>query len=155
MPTRRAARGTSRSLPELPIQYGDFAEWQREWLTGDVLDRPSRLLAAISSRRRSRCWTCRPIGRVRRYRRSAAHPCALRSTRATTAALAAGWRARKGATLFMALLAAFNALLHPLHRSGGRHRRLADRQPRPARARAADRVLREHAGAAQPAVGRR
>ena len=25
------------SLPELPIQYADFARWQRDWLTGDVL----------------------------------------------------------------------------------------------------------------------
>ncbi len=24
-------------LPELPIQYGDYAEWQRNWLQGDVL----------------------------------------------------------------------------------------------------------------------
>jgi len=24
-------------LPELPIQYGDFAVWQRQWLSGDVL----------------------------------------------------------------------------------------------------------------------
>src|SRR5919205_4156653 len=26
------------SLPELPIQYGDFARWQREWLQGEALN---------------------------------------------------------------------------------------------------------------------
>lgn len=26
------------SLPELPLQYPDFAEWQREWLQGEVLE---------------------------------------------------------------------------------------------------------------------
>jgi hypothetical protein len=29
--------GTPSSLPELPIQYTDFAAWQRKWLTGKVL----------------------------------------------------------------------------------------------------------------------
>ncbi|MBW4632892.1 MAG: amino acid adenylation domain-containing protein [Iphinoe sp. HA4291-MV1] len=29
--------GESSSLPQLPIQYADFAAWQREWLSGEVL----------------------------------------------------------------------------------------------------------------------
>ena len=33
------ARGREPDLPELEIQYGDFAAWQRGWLTGDVLAR--------------------------------------------------------------------------------------------------------------------
>jgi len=31
-------KGKSSPLPELPIQYADFAVWQQEWLTGEVLD---------------------------------------------------------------------------------------------------------------------
>ena len=32
------AQGQRPSLPELAIQYADFAAWQREWLQDDVLD---------------------------------------------------------------------------------------------------------------------
>jgi thioesterase domain-containing protein/acyl carrier protein len=32
------ASGSSFRLPELPIQYTDFAAWQQNWLTGKVLD---------------------------------------------------------------------------------------------------------------------
>jgi amino acid adenylation domain-containing protein/thioester reductase-like protein len=31
------AQGKPLALPELPIQYADFAVWQQSWLTGDVL----------------------------------------------------------------------------------------------------------------------
>ncbi|WP_032774487.1 condensation domain-containing protein, partial [Streptomyces griseus] len=27
-----------RELPELVVQYADYAAWQRSWLTGDVLE---------------------------------------------------------------------------------------------------------------------
>ncbi|HEX3252554.1 MAG TPA: amino acid adenylation domain-containing protein [Pyrinomonadaceae bacterium] len=32
------AKGVESPLPELEIQYADYAAWQREWFTGDVLD---------------------------------------------------------------------------------------------------------------------
>src|SRR5207253_238654 len=32
------AQGEPSPLPELPIQYADFAVWQREWLRGERLE---------------------------------------------------------------------------------------------------------------------
>ncbi len=32
-------KGLPSPLPELPVQFGDFAAWQRKWLTGEVLER--------------------------------------------------------------------------------------------------------------------
>ena len=33
------SQGQTANLPELPIQYADYAVWQREWLQGEVLER--------------------------------------------------------------------------------------------------------------------
>ncbi len=35
---RAQVHGTSASLPELPIQYVDYAAWQRKWLQGSLLE---------------------------------------------------------------------------------------------------------------------
>jgi hypothetical protein len=35
---RALVEGNPITLPELPIQYADFAYWQREWLQGEVLN---------------------------------------------------------------------------------------------------------------------
>ena len=36
---RGFSTGLAATLPELPIQYADFAVWQRQWLTNQVLER--------------------------------------------------------------------------------------------------------------------
>ncbi|WP_371865564.1 non-ribosomal peptide synthase/polyketide synthase [Dictyobacter alpinus] len=36
------AAGRPAALPDLPIQYADFARWQRQWLQGDVLEQQLR-----------------------------------------------------------------------------------------------------------------
>jgi amino acid adenylation domain-containing protein len=33
------SRGSPSTLPDLPIQYADYANWQREWLQGEVLQK--------------------------------------------------------------------------------------------------------------------
>jgi amino acid adenylation domain-containing protein/non-ribosomal peptide synthase protein (TIGR01720 family) len=109
------AKGQPSPLPTLPIQYGDFAIWQRQWLQGDrveshlaywrqqldncsMLDLPTdRLRPAIQSHRGDRAD--------------------FKLSPSLTQALTA-LSQQEGVTLFMTLLAAFKTLLHRYTRQG-------------------------------------
>jgi amino acid adenylation domain-containing protein len=104
------AAGRPSPLPELPVQYPDYAAWQRRWLQGEVLE--GRL---AYWRRRLEGMPERldlPADRVRPEKptfRGAFHSFLLPS--GLTPPLRQLCR-QEGATLFMVLLAAFEALLH-------------------------------------------
>src|SRR6267142_2069284 len=97
-------------LAELPIQYADFARWQREWLQGEVLEgqlgywrqhlagAPAVLNLPVANPRRS----------MQTF--NGGH-CFKRLSPAQSAALVALSR-REGATLFLTLLAVFQTLLY-------------------------------------------
>jgi amino acid adenylation domain-containing protein len=103
------ARGQASPLPELSVQYGDFAVWQRAWLTGEVLD------AQLGYWRRKLAGappllelpTDRPRPAVQTYE-GAAEPWMLEGAEADAVLALAR---REGATLFMVLLAALDVVL--------------------------------------------
>lgn len=102
--------GQTPSIPELPIQYADFAVWQREWLQGDVLQRQlaywqERLSGPLPA---LNLPTDRPRPPIQTHN-GALHRFTL------PAALYTGAQAlaqEEGVSLFMLLLAAFEVLLH-------------------------------------------
>ncbi|HVG11011.1 MAG TPA: amino acid adenylation domain-containing protein, partial [Thermoanaerobaculia bacterium] len=100
------AAGEGSPLPELPVQYADYAVWQREWLAGGVLDAQlawwrERLAGAPAA---ITLPTDRPRPVVGSMRGAS-----LEVTYASGPLAAIG--RRHGATLFMTLLAAFQVLL--------------------------------------------
>jgi acyl carrier protein len=102
--------GNASELPELPIQYADFAGWQRQWLRGEALD------AQLDYWKRYLSGTLPvlelPADRPRpamQSHRGATLPFGLPAQ--LTDSLKALSR-REGVTLFMTLLAAFKALLY-------------------------------------------
>ncbi len=103
-----AQAGLPSPLPELPIQFRDFALWQRAWLQGEVLE---RLLGAAVTRLAGVPRLDLPVDRLpdaRHYYRSG--HLVIELDVALTANLSALSR-RQGASLFMTLLAAFMGLL--------------------------------------------
>ncbi len=53
--------GKPSPLPELPVQYADFAVWQRQWLQGEVLEKQLGYWRRQLEGARH-CWSCRPTG---------------------------------------------------------------------------------------------
>jgi amino acid adenylation domain-containing protein/non-ribosomal peptide synthase protein (TIGR01720 family) len=106
---RAAAGGETAALPELPIQYADYAAWQRGWLRGEVLAERlaywRRRLAALPPVLRLPLDRPRPAVATSR---SAVLPFALPPE--PTAALRRLGR-EHGATLFMTVLTAWQVLL--------------------------------------------
>ncbi len=96
-------------LPDLPIQYADYAVWQREWLQGELLDRQisywSRTLAEISELNLPTDRGRPALPSFRNGAQTAKYP------RHLTDQLNDLARTER-ATLFITLLAAFNALLY-------------------------------------------
>ncbi|HYG64187.1 MAG TPA: amino acid adenylation domain-containing protein, partial [Thermoanaerobaculia bacterium] len=106
-----AAFGAGRPspLPELPVQYADFAVWQRAWLAGEELERQLAFwrgqLAGAPASLELPADRPRPVQPSHR---------GARHIRRLSAPLEAGLRRlgrEQGTTLFMSLLAASAALL--------------------------------------------
>ena len=104
------SRGKSADLPELPVQYADYAVWQRQWLQGEALEAQSTYwkdklggeLPVLE------LPTDRPRPAIQTHR-GAMELLAL--PKELTEGLQAMSR-REGVTLFMTLLAAFKTLLY-------------------------------------------
>jgi amino acid adenylation domain-containing protein/non-ribosomal peptide synthase protein (TIGR01720 family) len=102
--------GRPHRLAPLPIQYADFARWQRAWLTGEALERQLSYWrnALLDAPRTLDLCPDRPRPRVQSHRGG-------RVSLPLGDALAEALRAlsrRQGTTLFMTLFAAFALLLH-------------------------------------------
>ena len=107
---RAYSTGAAPNLPELPIQYADFAIWQRQWLQGEVLEQEVSY------------WIKQLAGNLEFEQFPVDHPRPPQQTyhsgrevvclpaHLTESLRALGRRER--ASLFMVLLAAFQVLLH-------------------------------------------
>ncbi len=102
--------GKPSPLAELPIQYADFAHWQRQWMRGDILDRhlaywkrqlagPPPTLKLPLDHPRSEVSNSRGLNHSFRI---------SKETSKAIESLSHG----EGATLFMTLLGALKVLLH-------------------------------------------
>ncbi|HEY7511066.1 MAG TPA: amino acid adenylation domain-containing protein, partial [Vicinamibacteria bacterium] len=105
---RAHRRGEAAALPPLPVQYADYAAWQRRWLTDAALaehvDYWRRTLSGVSV-------LDLPTDRPRTGDPGFAGGCEAVAWPPELLASVRELGRREGATLFMALLAAFQAVL--------------------------------------------
>jgi amino acid adenylation domain-containing protein len=103
-----ALYGLPSPLPELAVQYGDFAVWQRNWLCGEVLDRQLEYWRGkLAGAPRLALPSDRPRPPAPSFRGATR----MGSLPPAAAGAAEDLARRCDATLFMVLLAAFQALL--------------------------------------------
>jgi amino acid adenylation domain-containing protein len=101
--------GEPAELPELPIQYADFAIWQREWLRGEALEKQASYWKERLKGAPALLELPTDYSRPNQQTLSGARE-TVRFSSALTDSVRVFSR-REGATLFMTLLAALQALL--------------------------------------------
>ena len=110
------SNGRQPDLPELPIQYADFAEWQREYLQGEAL---AKLVSYWKKQMAgSPALLELPTDFSRPPLQSHRGECVSRRLPAELVAAIRKTSAQHRVTFFMTLLAGFNAVLH---RYSGQH----------------------------------
>ena len=104
-----AAQGVDAGLPLLPVQYADYAVWQREYLSGEILHKQleywKRTLAG------SPASLDLPTDRTRPAQQSFRGAKQMMTLPSELGKQIEALGRQQGATLFMTLLAAFNVLL--------------------------------------------
>ena len=144
-------QGEADPLPELEIQYADYAVWQRKWVEGEILQRQAEYwkeaLAGAPALLELPADHARPAQQD--YRGSL---CRVVLDEKLTAGLKELSR-RHGTTLFMTLLAGLGSTTGTAVGSAGCGDWHAGGQPRAGGDREADWFLRQHAGAAYGSVG--
>ncbi len=104
------SKGESSPLPELPIQYVDFAAWQLDWLRGSNLEShvsywKRQLGGELPVLELATDFLPPPVRTHRGARRSLRLPASLTESLKAISV-------QEGVTLYMTLLAAFQTLLH-------------------------------------------
>ena len=106
---RAETTGTQASLPPLWLEYGDYAVWQQDRLRGEELER--QLGYWREQLRGAPAVLTLPTDRSRPAQQSSRGAVAAASVDAATTSRLAGLAAGCNATMFMAFLAGFTALL--------------------------------------------